>query len=167
MTATVLLLGNPNVGKSTLFNALTGARQEVRNAPGTTVEVHEGQWVGPGVRLFDVPGTYSLLARSPDEQVAVDVLAGAGADAADVVVVLLDAAALPRSLYLLGQVAQAGRPVVAALTMCDVAAAAGATVDPGQLQKVLGVPVVATDPRRRDGLAALAAAVTAALRAPA
>ncbi|MFD1506402.1 ferrous iron transport protein B [Georgenia yuyongxinii] len=167
MTATVLLLGNPNVGKSTLFNALTGARQEVRNAPGTTVEVHEGQWAGPGVRLLDVPGTYSLLARSPDEQVAVDVLAGAGADAADLVVVLLDAAALPRSLYLLGQVAQAGRPVVAALTMCDVAAVAGARVDPAQLQNVLGVPVVATDPRRRDGLAALAAAVTAALRAPA
>jgi ferrous iron transport protein B len=167
MSATVLLLGNPNVGKSTLFNALTGARQEVRNAPGTTVEVNEGQWSGPGVRLLDVPGTYSLLARSPDEQVAVDVLAGAGGDAVELVVVLLDAAALPRSLYLLGQVAQAGRPVVAALTMCDVAAAAGDPVDPSRLQKALGVPVVATDPRRRAGLAMLTAAVTAAMAAPA
>ncbi|MHB1063257.1 MAG: ferrous iron transport protein B [Georgenia sp.] len=164
----VLLMGNPNVGKSTLYNALTGAQQEVRNAPGTTVEVHQGRWAGAAVRLLDVPGTYSLLARSPDEQVAVDALADGVAHEGGpaLVVVLLDATALARSLYLLGQVAQAGRPVVAALTMCDVAAAGGAPVDPARLAATLGVPVVPTDPRRRDGLAALTDTVQRALAAP-
>lgn len=70
-----LRVGNPNVGKSTLFNALTGARQTVRNAPGTTVEVFSGTWKSLGVRLIDTPGTYSLLPNSPDEEVVVDTLA--------------------------------------------------------------------------------------------
>lgn len=166
----VLLVGNPNVGKSTLFNAMTGARQRVMNAPGTTVELARGTWstaVGP-VTVTDLPGTYSLVARSPDEQVVADALAGPGPveheegcgcpDPA-LAVVLLDATAPARSLYLLAQTARSGRPVVVAMTMVDVAGEAAP--DAGALAEVLGVPVVVTNPRAGTGLGALAEAVHA------
>jgi ferrous iron transport protein B len=174
-TATVALVGNPNVGKSTLFNALTGARQKVTNAPGTTVELQVGTWRGlrtraraeqsrQRVRLLDLPGTYSLLARSPDERVTADAVAGRGSlDAPDLAVVLVEAAALSRSLYLLAQVAQSGQRVVVALTMTDVAAARGIEVDAATLADVLGVPVAAIDPRAGRGLDRLGAAVVDAL----
>lgn len=174
-TATVALVGNPNVGKSTLFNALTGARQKVTNAPGTTVELQVGTWRGlrtragtdharHRVRLLDLPGTYSLLARSPDERVTADAVAGRGSlDAPDLAVVMVEAAALSRSLYLLAQVAQSGQRVVVALTMTDVAAARGIEVDAATLSGVLGVPVVAIDPRAGRGLDVLGAAVVDAL----
>lgn len=126
----------------------------MRNAPGTTIEMRAGDWDRAGVRLVDLPGTYSLLAKTPDEQVTTDALAGLHGGSPDVAVVLLDAAALPRSLYLLGQVAQTGTPVVAALTMCDVARSRSVTVDAARLERALGVPVVALDPREgTDGLA--------------
>ena len=146
-TASVLLVGNPNVGKSTAFNYLTRARQRVVNAPGTTVELAEGSWrVGDAdVTLVDLPGTYSLIARSPDEQVAADAVADPSHDLA---VVVLDATALSRGLYLLGQVATAGRPVVAAVTMADLAATRGLRPDIDGLADALGVPVVVRNDAR-------------------
>lgn len=156
---TVLLVGNPNVGKSTLFNRLTGSRQKVMNAPGTTVELRVGSWVGP---LVDLPGTYSLVSRSPDEQVVTDTLA-AQPDA--VAVVILDATALSRSLYLLAQVG-ADRPVVAAVSLLDVARDRGSAVDTDRLADLLGVPVVPLDPRSGDVDGALARALPFARPVP-
>ncbi|SEJ33075.1 ferrous iron transporter B [Demequina mangrovi] len=162
-TASVLLVGNPNVGKSTLFNHLTGARQRVVNAPGTTIGLAEGTWRAGAVdvTLIDLPGTYSLIARSPDEQVAADAIA---AEEHDLAVVVLDATALSRSLYILGQVARAGRPVVAALTMTDLAAARGLCPDAEALAEALGVPVVELNGRTGAGAATLSGAVEEALR---
>ncbi|GIG26840.1 ferrous iron transport protein B [Cellulomonas denverensis] len=162
----VALVGSPNVGKSTLFNALTGARQRVMNAPGTTVELQTGTWRHgrDRLRLLDLPGTYSLLARSPDEQVTADAVAGTGSlGVPDLVLVLVDATAPSRSLYLLGQVARTGAPLLAVLTMNDVARTRGVAVDPGALSAVLGIPVLATDPRAGTGLDDLGAAVQHAL----
>ena len=168
----VLLVGNPNVGKSTLFNSVTGARQQVTNAPGTTVELQVGPWrqvrASAPVRLIDLPGTYSLLARSPDERVTADAIAGTSPlGSAELAVVLVEAAGLSRSLYLLAQVAQAGCPLVVALTMTDVAASRGIPVDADRLSQVLGVPVVSVDPRTAEGVDALTRTVEAALTAPA
>ncbi|MDN4472353.1 ferrous iron transporter B [Demequina zhanjiangensis] len=162
---TVLLVGNPNVGKSTLFNALTGARQHVVNAPGTTVALTEGLWRcgTTDVALVDLPGTYSMVARSPDEQVAADAMA-AGESAVSVVV--LDATALSRSLYLLAQLALTGAPVVVAVTMTDLAASRGLAPDVPALGRVLGVPVVAVNGRTGAGLEALALAVSRSLARP-
>jgi ferrous iron transport protein B len=163
--ATVLLVGNPNVGKSTLFNVLTKARQHVVNAPGTTVALTSGTWKveGEELSLVDLPGTYSLIARSPDEQVAADAVADARHDVA---VVVLDATALSRSLYLLGQVAAAGQPVVAALTMVDLAQTRGLRPDVAALSERLGIPVVEVNGRTGQGVAALEAAVAMALVSP-
>src|SRR3954464_4669668 len=118
---TVALVGNPNTGKTTLFNALAGMRQRVGNYPGVTVETKKGQFSHQG-RVFDVvdlPGTYSLAARSPDEMVAVDVILGhqAGEPRPDVVVSIVDASNLERNLYLTTQVMELGAPVVVALNM--------------------------------------------------
>ncbi|WP_444664173.1 ferrous iron transporter B [Cellulomonas sp. CW35] len=165
----VVLVGNPNVGKSTLFNALTGARQRVVNAPGTTVELQEGRWRVEDVdlRLVDLPGTYALQAASPDEQVVADELDGG---AADLVVLVADASALARSLLLAGQVARSagpdgrGVPVVVALTMGDVARARGLGRAADHLRARLGVPVVEVDPRTGAGAGELARVVTAAVR---
>lgn len=152
---TVLLVGNPNVGKSTLFNLLTGARQAVVNAPGTTVEVAVGRCPRINCRIADLPGTYSLVAQSPDEEVVVDTLAGAPGSftdpalgrSVDLVVCTLDATSVTRSLYLLAQVARTGRPVVGIVTLGDVAEAEGESVDVEALSQTLGVPVMAVDPR--------------------
>lgn len=142
------LVGNPNVGKSTLFNAITGARQHVVNAPGTTVEMKRGVWKALGANLIDLPGTYSLIASSPDEQVVSDTLSGAPGSftdprtgrKVDLAVVLLDASAMTRSLYLLGQVAQAGHPVVAIATMVDVSEKDGQKYPVDKLAEELGIP---------------------------
>ncbi len=163
--AVVALLGNPNVGKSTLFNAVTGARQRVVNAPGTTVEVARGTWRAAGERLdvVDLPGTYSLVARSPDEQLAADTIADDGTALA---VVVVDCTALGRGLLLTGQAARSGRAAVVALTMIDVASARGVVVDPERLSDELGVPVVPVDPRTGRGLADLGRVVAAGVRSP-
>ncbi len=170
---TILIVGNPNVGKSTLFNAITGARQAVVNAPGTTVEVMRGRWGSLGARILDMPGTYSLIANSPDEQVVVDTLAGAPGSftdpargqGVDLVLVVLDATAITRSLYLLGQVARTGRPVAAVVTLNDVQEHdTGKRVDVSALSRTLGIPVMSIDPRSKKGIEGLDDMVAAALR---
>ncbi|WP_182353243.1 ferrous iron transport protein B [Flaviflexus huanghaiensis] len=164
---TVLLVGNPNVGKSTLFNRLTRAKQEVRNAPGTTVELSTGGWSidGSSVTVIDSPGTYSLLARSADEKFVTDLLTGGVAEySPDLVVAVLDAAALSRSLYLLGQLSKAGHPVVVALSMVDVARGENAEVDAKTMSAILGVPVVEINPRNGEGLDELTDAIRTGLQ---
>src|SRR5438046_926485 len=136
-TLTVALVGNPNAGKSTLFNALSGLRQRVGNYPGVTVEMKKGQYTADGVTadLIDLPGTYSLAARSPDEMVAVDLLLGRRPEEPrpSVVVSIVDASNLDRHLYLTSQLLDLGEPVVLAVTMVDVAAAQGIKGRSGRL----------------------------------
>ena len=140
----VALAGNPNVGKTSLFNELTGSRHKVGNYAGVTVETREGHVdarLEPAcpLVLVDLPGTYSLTPISEDEAVAFRCLAGEGDAPPDVVVLVLDAANLARNLYLAVQLLELGRPLVVALNMIDVAAAAGAPVDPAALSRALGV----------------------------
>lgn len=164
---TIVLVGNPNAGKSTLFNVLTGARQRVMNAPGTTVDLHAGTWRDLDLSLIDLPGTYSLDARSPDERVTAEAVAGTGAlTRPRLAVVLIDATALSRSLYLLGQVADAGVGVVVALTMRDVAATRAIAIDPAALAARLGVPVIPVNPRTGEGTEQLTTAVRTAVADP-
>ncbi|MGC9665053.1 ferrous iron transport protein B [Planosporangium sp. 12N6] len=160
------LIGNPNVGKSTLFNAITGARQHVGNWPGKTVHVASGTWrlTGGSVEIVDLPGTYSLLPRSPDEELTRDLLVDRGLDGRpDVAVVVLDASNLARNLYLLAEVLETGVPVVVALSMVDVAAGRGIDIDAAALAEAVGVPVVPVVPRQRRGTDELAAAVSGVL----
>src|SRR5207237_4542868 len=137
---------NPNAGKTTLFNALSGLRQRVGNYPGVTVEMKKGRASLNKVdlELIDLPGTYSLAARSPDEMVAVDLLLGQcpGENRPDVIVAIVDASNLERHLYLTTQLLELGVPLVVALNMIDVAAAQGIAVDAARLQAQLGLPVV-------------------------
>lgn len=167
----VALTGNPNCGKTTIFNALTGLRAKVGNYAGVTVERKEGRLIGlpPDLRvtLLDLPGTYSLSPQSLDEQIARDVLFHhlAEVPAPNAVVVVVDAANLERNLYYATQVIELGYPVVVALNMMDVAAGNGHHVDVAQLQRELGVPVVATVANTREGLPQLRGAIVAACRA--
>src|SRR5438045_1483719 len=119
-TLTVALAGNPNSGKTTIFNALTGLRQKVANYPGVTVEKKTGRCKlpdGTWADLIDLPGTYSLISRSPDETVAMEVLRGIRLDVAriDAVIVVVDASNLQRNLYLVSQLIELGKPMVVAL----------------------------------------------------
>ncbi|HNH84431.1 MAG TPA: FeoB small GTPase domain-containing protein, partial [Acidobacteriota bacterium] len=143
---TVALAGNPNCGKTTVFNALTGLRQKVGNYPGVTVEKKEGRLRVEQVdlTLVDIPGTYSLSARSLDEQVARDVLLGLmeGSTRPDLIVSIVDASNLERNLYLTTQLMELGRPVIVALNMMDVAAQNGLDLDAQLLAQHLGVPVI-------------------------
>lgn len=165
-TWTIALVGNPNTGKSTLFGALSGVAQATGNYPGVTVEKKTGAVDHDGRRwlLVDLPGTYSLAPRSPDEMVTVDVLLGRRADVQppDVIVCVVSAGNLSRNLYLASQVLELGRPVVVALTMNDVAESEGTRVDARSLSRKLGVPVVPIQARRGEGLKALKDAVEAA-----
>jgi ferrous iron transport protein B len=165
-TLTVALVGNPNTGKTTLFNALSGLRQRVGNYPGVTVETKKGQMTSQGrvFDLIDLPGTYSLAPRSPDEMVAVDLILGqqTGEARPDVVVALVDASNLERNLYLTTQVLELGVPVVVALNMVDVAEGQGIRIDAARLAKQLGVPVVPIQANRRRGLEELKRAIAEA-----
>jgi ferrous iron transport protein B len=162
----VALVGNPNTGKSTLFNALTGLRQHVGNYPGVTVEMKEGTArLGEiEIRVIDLPGTYSLAPRSPDEMVSVDLLLGhvKGEDRPDVVVSIVDATNLERHLYLTTQLMDLGVPVLLAVNLVDVADKQGLRIDFAQLQARLGVPVVPVQANRGIGLDTLKQAVLAA-----
>ncbi len=157
---TVALIGNPNTGKSTLFNALAGVRQRVGNYPGVTVERKTGHLAHGGHQftLVDLPGTYSLAPRSPDEMVAVDVLLGRRADtpAPDAVLCIVDASNLERNLYLVSQALELGLPTVVALNMTDVAETRGMSIDHTELSRRLGVPVVPVQANRKRGLKLLA-----------
>ncbi len=162
---TLALAGNPNVGKTTLFNALTGAHQKVANYPGVTVERKSGRLAGTengrSVEVVDLPGTYSLNPKSVDERVAFDALVGRieGEPAPDVVVCVVDATNLERNLYLVTQVLDLGLPVVVALNMTDAAAEAGIEVNHVALATWLGVPVVPVAARNGEGIDRLRRAV--------
>ncbi len=160
----VAVIGNPNTGKTTLFNALTGLNQHVGNYPGVTVEKKTGRF-GEGVELLDLPGTYSLAAFSPDEAVATEVLLGDidGERRPDLAIVVVDTANLNRNLYLVTQVMETGVPTVVALNMVDLARRAGIEVDARGLSESLGIPVVPTVATRKQGLADLRRAVEAAM----
>jgi ferrous iron transport protein B len=141
------LVGNPNCGKTTVFNALTGLRQKVGNYPGVTVEKKIGKIrldSGPTISLIDLPGLYSLTPRSPDEAIARDVLLGHQSDVArpDGIIHVLDASNLERNLYLTSQVLEIGLPTVIVLTMTDIAQRMGHQIDEDGLIEELGVPVV-------------------------
>lgn len=162
----LVLAGNPNVGKTTLFNALTGSSAKVSNYPGITVDRKRGTLTLPGGQLadlHDVPGTYSLNARSAEEQIALDALVGLhGAPVPDVVVMCLDATQVARAAYLLLQVQELGARCVVALTMVDEAKTS--TPDPRALAALLGCEVVAVTARTKHGLKDLVAAIDRTLR---
>lgn len=170
-TVIVALLGNPNTGKTTLFNALAGMRQRVGNYPGVTVEVKKARLrgVGSDAQLLDLPGTYSLAARSPDEMVAVDLVLGLlpGERRPDVLVSVVDASNIDRNLYLTTQALELGVPVVVALNMVDVAERHGTRIDAEVLAKHLGVPVVPIQANKGKGLEELVHAIAGAANRPA
>ncbi|MCY2993180.1 MAG: ferrous iron transport protein B [Planctomycetota bacterium] len=163
---TVALLGNPNTGKSTVFQALSGVRQRVGNYPGVTVEkkIGKADIDGRMFSLVDLPGTYSLAPRSPDEMVTVDVLLGRREEVTgpDVMLCIVDASNLERNLYLVSQVLELGRPTVVALNMVDVAADKGVRLDVERLCRQLHLPIVATQAHRGQGIAELKQALRVA-----
>ncbi len=166
----VALVGNPNTGKSTLFNALTGLRQRVGNFAGVTVERVEGAVRGPQgerITIVDVPGCYGLSPASPDEEIALGVLRGTGGEPLpDVVVVVADALHLERNLYLVSQVLELGLPTIVALNQVDAAADAGVEVDAITLIHELGTPVIPTIATRGEGLDVLRKAMVSVLDLP-
>jgi ferrous iron transport protein B len=147
----IALVGNPNAGKSTIFNALTGEHQHVGNWPGKTVSVKDGQCSVCGVtfNIIDLPGTYSLTAYSEEEGITRDYLIDGCPDA---VVAVVDAGNLERNLYLVLQLIELGAPLVIALNMIDMANARGLSIDVDQLSARLGVPVVAAVATQGKGL---------------
>jgi ferrous iron transport protein B len=156
----VALVGNPNCGKTALFNALTGSRQKVANYPGVTVEKKTGRLTTPGghaVQLLDLPGTYSLRARSPDEEITRDAVLGklSGDSTPDLIVCVGDASNLRLALRLALELRHVGRPVVVALNMMDIAKRRGIEIDLQKLSAELGVPVVSSVAVRRGGTDAL------------
>ena len=170
-TLTIALAGNPNSGKTTVFNALTGLRQKVANYPGVTVEKKTGRCKLPGggrADVIDLPGTYSLISRSPDETVAMEVLRGLRQDTRppDVVILVVDASNLQRNLYLLSQLIELGRPLVVALNMTDIAQRRGLHISADNLARDLGVPVIPIVGSKRRGIDELKAAVSGAAIAP-
>ena len=154
----IVLTGNPNSGKSSLFNALTGLNQKVGNFPGVTVDKKTGVFNidETSVELIDLPGTYSLYPRRADEWIAYSVLMGLDEEVKpDLILVVLDASNLKRNLLFCSQVMGLKIPVVAALTMTDIAATKNIKIDINGLQQQLGIPIVAVNPRKNKGLVQL------------
>lgn len=164
----IAIIGNPNTGKTTLFNALTGLTHKVGNYPGVTVERRSGRMRLPGsvVELIDLPGTYSLAARSPDERIAVDTLLDDTSERPRALIVVVDASNLERNLYLISQLREFGVPLVVALNMIDSAQRRGLAVDPQALSQALELPVVAVRADRGHGVDALKVAIEQLLLAP-
>jgi len=159
----VALVGNPNTGKSTLFNLLTGLNQKIGNFPGVTVDKKTGFCTLPDNRraeIIDLPGTYSLYPKSRDESIVFSVLADRVHEAPDLVVVILDASNLKRNLLLYTQVADLKLPVIVALNMMDVAKKDGITIDINALSKKLGVSIVPISARRNEGIDELKKAIS-------
>jgi len=161
------LVGNPNCGKTTLFNALTGLRQKVGNYPGVTIERKEGDCFsqhGVRLKLIDLPGSYSLNARSPDEAILRDVLLGRRSDTPrpQRIICVVDASNLERNLYLFTQVVELGLPVILVLNMVDVAESGGLRIDVPKLSERFGVPVVPMVASRKQGLVELKLAMSRA-----
>jgi ferrous iron transport protein B len=170
-TLTIALAGNPNCGKTTLFNALTGLRQKVANYPGITVEKKTGRCAMPdgrAIEVVDLPGTYSLISSSPDELVAMQVLRGLRPDTPPpgVIVAVVDASNLARNLYLVSQLLELGKPLVVALNMMDIAVRRGIAIDVPALAAALGVAVVPVVGHKRSGIDELKRAILAS-RVPA
>ena len=156
---TIALAGNPNAGKSTVFNALTGAHQHVGNWPGKTVEKKEGLWKQDGVEfeVVDLPGTYSLTANSLEEVIARDYIVDGHPD---LVVAVVDAANLERNLYLVVQILEMGARVIVALNMSDIADSRGLKIDLPKLSQGLGgIPVVPTVASKGEGIDRLKQAI--------
>jgi ferrous iron transport protein B len=167
-TARIALLGNPNTGKTTLFNALCGARAKTSNFPGTTTSLRTGRADLDGIRaeIVDLPGVYDLRYGSPEVRIAQDVLAGNQSDAPDVVVVIVDACNLTRNLVLVGELLAMGQRLVVALNMVDIAQRRGLTLDAARMSARLNVPVVATVARTGSGLDELRRAIVEAIVTP-
>ena len=168
----MVLTGNPNCGKTTLFNALTGLRAKVGNYAGVTVERKEGKLLGApadsNIRVLDLPGTYSLSPNSLDEQVSRDVLLNRlpQLPAPDLIVVVVDASNLQRNLYYVTQVVELGHRTVIALNMVDVAEENGHKIDAGKLSELLGVPVVPVIASTKEGIPQLRDKIVATLKEP-
>ncbi len=159
-TPVYALVGNPNCGKSTLFNALTGLKQKVGNYPGVTVEKKMGETYsqhGKPIKLIDLPGAYSLAARSPDEAVTRDVLLGRRTDTPqpDRILCIVDATNIERNLYLVHQILDLGRPVILVVNMMDLAKTAGLQIRIGRLEQELGIPVIPCEAVHGKGLVEL------------
>jgi ferrous iron transport protein B len=155
-TISVALVGNPNCGKTSLFNALTGLNHKVSNFPGTTVEKKSGTVnLGPGIKaqIIDLPGTYSLYPKSADELVTYELLRNKSeTNFPDLVIFIADASNLKRNLLLFTQVADLGVPIILALNMLDIAAKRGINYNLSKLSDMLGVPVVAINARKKEGI---------------
>lgn len=166
-TPVYALVGNPNCGKSTLFNAITGLKQKVGNYPGVTVEKRVGTAYsqhGQPITVIDLPGAYSLAARSPDEAVTRDVLLGRRADTPqpDRILCIVDATNLERNLYLAHQILDLGRPVILVLNMMDLAADSGLSIRVSRLEHELGIPVIACEAVNGKGVIDLKLAMSRA-----
>ena len=167
----IAIAGNPNSGKSTIFNELTGLRQKVANYPGKTVEKHVGVLQGDfdqEIRVIDLPGTYSLNPRSPDEEIAHDVLMGWNDDTPrpNLIVAVVDASNLERNLFFVTQLLGLGIPMIVALNMMDACRAAGMEIDVAKLERRLGVPVVPTVGSQRQGMDLLKERIQQGLKNP-
>jgi ferrous iron transport protein B len=160
---TIALVGNPNSGKSSLFNALTGLNQKVGNFPGVTVDKKTGASKLSDTltaHFIDLPGTYSLYPKSADEQVTYEVLLNQqNTDRPDLIVVIADASNLKRNLLFCSQIIDLKIPVVISLTMMDIAKEKGITIDTAALQRLMGVPVIPINPRRNKGIPQLKKAI--------
>lgn len=167
-TYRVAIAGNPNTGKTTVFNALTGLRQKVANYPGVTVEKKTGMLISPAadiVEVIDLPGLYSLIPKSLDDQITIDTLLSIrGEKPLDMVVVVADATNLSRNLFLVSQIAELGFPSVLALNMSDNAVKIGLTIDSDALSAELNMPVIPVVANKRKGISQLRKAIFSGLR---